>query len=50
VDTGAVPKLVLLTLSPYGGYAVYAKEILTNIANNSPEYRQLVIDSGFNPT
>jgi hypothetical protein len=49
VDTGAVPKLVLLTLSPYGGHAAYAKLVLISIANHSPEFRQLVIDAGFNP-
>ena len=49
VEAGAVPELVKLS-SRKNWKAQYAKEVLTNIAKHSPEYWQLVIDSGFNPS
>lgn len=50
VEAGALPHLVSLWLLRHQPWiAIPAKASLTNIANHSPEYRQLVIDAGFNP-
>ena len=46
VEAGAVPVLVkLMSLTNYSGPRI----ILNYIANHSPEYKQLVINAGFNP-
>ena len=49
VEAGAIPVLVRL-LSSGNIFAINeARDILKMIADHSPEYRQLVIDAGFNP-